>query len=194
MSRQKQVLAVTLILLLLAVAWSYYNWPRQKSVAVLKYAPGQQPAAAIASDRPAVADDGRVLNMALLDKEPPPFKGYHRNIFRPLLLDEMTAARQKAVVAKPLPLPVPPPLPPPALPPRRELARFTFLGFLQTAGSKTVFLGRDKEVLLVRAGDTFGGIYRAAQITDRVLTIKVIDGDEEIIVPLVDNRPLGANR
>jgi hypothetical protein len=194
MNRQKQILAVTLILLLLAVVWSYYNWPRQKSVAVLKYAPGQQPTTAITSDRPAAADDGRVLNMALLDKESSPFKGYHRNIFRPLVMDEMAASRQKAVVSKPQPLPLPPPLPPPALPPRRELARFTFLGFLQTAGSKIVFLGKDKEVLLVKAGDTFAGIYKAAQITDRVLTIKVIDGDEEIIVPLVDNRPLGANR
>jgi len=105
----------------------------------------------------------------------------------------MAVIRQKSAAVKPA-LPPPPPLPPPVAPvlPRRELTKFTFMGFLKVGNRQTVFLGKDKDILLVRAGETFGGRFKAVQITDRALTIRVLDSEEEIIVPLVDNRALGA--
>ncbi len=193
MNRQKLILAIALVLLVLSVGWSYLNWPRQKSVEVLKYAPGQPPAQANrVAEKKTSQDDDRVLNLARLDQEQTVFSGYRRNIFKPLWLSEMAIIRQKAVASKPV-LPPPPP-PPPIAPvlPRRELTKFTFMGFLKVGNRQTVFLGKDKDILLVRAGETFGGRFKAVQITDRALTIRVLDSEEEIIVPLVDNRALGA--
>ncbi len=194
MNRQKLILAIVLILLVLSVGWSYLNWPRQKSVEVLKYAPGQPPVqASRVGEKKLPQDDGRVLNLARLDQEQTVFSGYRRNIFKPLWLSEMAVIRQKSAAVKPA-LPPPPPLLPPVTPvlPRRELTKFTFMGFLKVGNRQTVFLGKDKDILLVRAGETFGGRFKAVQITDRALTIRVLDSEEEIIVPLVDNRALGA--
>lgn len=194
MNRQKQIFAITLLLLVLSVAWAYVNWPRQKSVTTLKYAPGQQAEVVRTKPGQSQSDDGRVLNLALLEKEQPPFKGYRRNIFKPLWFDDFAAVKQKAVAVRPIAPPPPPPPVAPVIQPRRELARFTFMGFLHTGDRKTVFLGMGKEILLVRSGDIFAGRYKAAQITDKALTIKVTDGDEEIIVPLIDSRPFGSGR
>ena len=41
MNRQKLALFILLIVLVLAVVWSFMSVPRQKKVATLKYAPGQ---------------------------------------------------------------------------------------------------------------------------------------------------------
>jgi hypothetical protein len=195
MNRQKLILAIALVLLVLSVGWSYLNWPRQKSVEVLKYAPGQPPAQANrVAEKKTVQDDDRVLNLVKLDQEQTVFSGYRRNIFKPLWLSEMASIRQKAAAVRPALPPPPPPLPPPVAPvmPRRELTKFTFMGFLKVGNRQTVFLGKDKDILLVRAGETFGGRFKAVQITDRALTIRVLDSEEEIIVPLVDNRALGS--
>jgi len=197
MNRQKLILAIALVLLTISIGWSYLNWPRQKSVEVLKYAPGQPPAQVNrVGDKKIAQDDERTVNLARLDQEQTVFSGYRRNIFKPLWLSEMAVIRQKAAAVKPaLPLP-PPPLPPPVAPvlPRRELTKFIFMGFLKVGNRQTIFLGKDKEILLVKAGETFGGRFKAVQITDRALTIKVLDSEEQIIVPLVDNMPLGAAR
>lgn len=195
MNRQKLILAITLVLLAISIGWSYLNWPRQKSVEVLKYAPGQPPVQANRiAEKKVPQDDGRILNLARLEQEQTVFSGYRRNIFKPLWLSEMAVIRQKAAAVKPV-LPPPPP-PPPVAPvlPRRELTKFIFMGFLKVGNRQTIFLGKDKDILLVRAGETFGGRFKAVQITDRALTIKVLDSEEEIIVPLVDNRALGSVR
>ena len=186
MNRQKQILAVALLLLVLSVSWAYVKWPRQKTVPELKYAPGQQaaPAGQSTEKKPAAQDDGRVLNLSQLDREYA-FNGYLRNIFKPFGMQENTQIN----VVKPVLPPPPPPVPiVPAVEPQRELAKFTFIGFLKTGDRRTVFLTKDKdEIMLVKAGDTFAGRYKAVQITDKMLTIKVLDGDEEIIVPLNDS-------
>jgi hypothetical protein len=142
-----------------------------------------------------------VLRLDLLNREQPVFKGYRRDIFRPIFVDELKLMKQQAA-AKPA-LPPPPPLKsgppvvlPPAMPepPRRELARFTFLGFLKKDNQKTIFLTKDKDIVLVKKGDKLPGGYEAASITDQALTILVIDTGEEIVIPLLENRPLTAAR
>lgn len=193
MNRQKLILFIAVILLVLSVFWSYMNWPRQKTVSVLKYAPGQQSVPASAAfDEKSQQDDGRILNLAQLDREQGKFKGYRRNLFKPLWSNEMAGMKQKAAAFKPA-LPPPLLLPPPVAPvepPRQELIKFTFMGFLDAGNRKTVFLTKDNAILLVRAGETFADRFQAVQITDQALTIKVIDSNEEIIVPLIENQPL----
>jgi hypothetical protein len=209
MNRKKLALFILLIVLVLAVVWSFMSVPRQKKVATLKYAPGKTAAAVQArvsaasalksSAAPASSPDERTLRLDLLDREQSVFKGYRRNIFKPIFTDEIALMKLKAVAIKPPPLPpvaVPPPkVEPPVAQPetlQSTLARFVFLGYLKKDNRKTIFLSKDKEIILVRKGDKFAGRYEAKSITDQALTIVATDTGEEIIIPLLENQPLVA--
>lgn len=203
MNRQRLLLFVLVIIFAVAAVWSYTAVPRQKTISVLTNAPGQvaKPAskAPVASKRKAY--DGRILNMALLEQEQSGFKGYRRNIFKPIFVDEQKLLRQKAAAFKP------PQLPPvqaqkavpvvPATivatePEAATLARFTFLGFLRKDAERTIFLAKDKDIILVKKGDKVAGRYEASSITDQALTLLVTDTGDQIVIPLLENRPLGA--
>lgn len=213
MNRQKLALFILLIVLVLAVVWSFMSVPRQKTVSTLKYAPGktQQPTAqgapatsaanaAKQTSMPAAPGDERTLRMDLLDREQSGFKGYRRNIFKPIFTDEIKLMKQMAVAIKPPPIPpvvVQPPKvePPPVAQPetlQSTLARFVFLGYLKKDNRKTIFLSKDKDIILVRKGDKFAGRYEAKSVTDQALTIVATDSGEEIIIPLLENQPLAA--
>ena len=198
MNRQRLILSILLVLLLSALVWGYLNRPRQKTVNSLKNAPGVRAQTVRKQDAPPTsAISGNVLRLDLLDREQPLFKGYHRNIFKPVFVDELKMM-QKAAAVKPVPPPVHVQKPAPVLPvvmpepPRRELARFTFLGFLKKDNRKTIFLSKDKDIFLVRVRDVMAGRYEATSLTDQALTILVRDSGEEIVIPLLENRALGA--
>ena len=207
MNRKKLTLFILLIVLVLAVVWSFMSVPRQKTVKTLKYAPGQKQApatpavtAAPQTSAPAAAGDERALRLDLLEQEQSGFKGYRRNIFKPIFTDEFRLMKQKALAIKPPPIPpvavAPPPVaPPPVAQPetlKSTLARFVFLGYLKKDNRKTIFLSKDKDIILVRKGDKFAGRYEAKSITDQALTIVASDSGEEIIIPLLENQPLVA--
>jgi len=189
MNRQRLLLFCLLILFVLSIIWSYSRMPRQKSVSTLKYPPGQKSSAAVGST-PVDRRQGGALRLDLLDRQVPDFKGYRRNIFKPVFVDEIKMATLKMAAAKRRPLPPPPPLVPmqPVVmePSRPELAKFTFLGFVQKGKRKIIFLSKDNEVILVKQGDIFAGRYEASSITDQALTIRVTDTSEEIVIPLVE--------
>ena len=207
MNRQKLILFCLMVALALALVWSYFRIPRQQTVSARKYTIGQRPPASAAGPARSAATtrieprSAGGVRLDLLDREMPEFRGYRRNIFRPVFVDQVKQAklRAAAIKARPLPRPPPPPPPPPIKPavdekPRAELAKFTFLGFLQKDKRKIIFLSKDKEIILVRKGDIFAGRYEAASITDQALTIKVTDTGEEIIIPLVEYAALRAAR
>jgi hypothetical protein len=212
MNRQKLTLFILLIVLVLAVVWSFISVPRQKTVRTLKYAPGQTrptvitaevtPAANAAkqASAPAATGDERALRLDLLEREQSGFKGYRRNIFKPIFTDEIRLMKQKALAFKPPPIPpvtVQPPIivPPPVANPetlQSTLARFVFLGYLKKDNRKTIFLSKDKDIILVRKGDRFAGRYEAKSVTDQALTIVATDSGEQIVIPLIENQPLFA--
>jgi hypothetical protein len=206
MSRQRLILFVLLILLLLAMAWSYYSYPRAKTVSHLKYPPGSHIIAekkrVSAMSPQASPSEGSVLRLDLLNREQSTFKGYRRNIFKPVFVDELKRMKQMASALKPVLPPVQPQKAAPAPPivpafavpetPQRELASFTFLGFLKKDNRKTIFLAKDKDIILVKKGDTFAGRYMAASLTDNALTISVTDTGEEIVIPLIESKALSA--
>jgi len=223
MNRKKLALLVALVLLILAVGWSYFATPRYKTVA-----PGTAPARKTATTarvstatkntaaapsaavvaKPAAQSDERILKLDLLEREQSGFKGYRRNIFKPVFADEIKVMKQKAAAIKPLPIPpvaVVTPKQVPVVPPvdpkvaqqeemKKTLAQFKFLGFLKKDNRKTIFLSKDKEIVLVRKGERFAKLYEATSITEQALTIKVIETGEEIIIPLTENKSLAAAR
>lgn len=213
MNKQKLTLFVLLIIFAISLGWSFYAAPRQKTVENLKYSNGQTaiekrkpavPAKSSNSPTKAATNDERVLRVDLLEKSDSSFKGYKRNIFKPVFVDELLQMKQKTVAMKPpastqklAQQTVKPAQQPPIAvvakpePPRSALARFTFLGFLQKDGKKTIFLTRDKDIILVKNGERFsGGRYEVRSLTDQALTIVVVENGEEIVVPLLENRPL----
>ena len=205
MNRQRLILFILVIIFALAVIWSYSAIPRHKTVAAIKSAPGQQAkiAAVLPRTQSAEVVDGRVLKLNQLEQEQSNFKGYRRNIFKPIFMDELKLLKQKAVAVKPPQLPPLPPLPPQktvsaepvvAPPVVAPLARFTFLGFLKKDAQRTIFLAKDKDILLVKKGDKIAGRYEASSITDQALTLLVSDTGDEIVIPLIENRPLGASK
>jgi len=202
MNRQRLILFVLAIIFLIAAFWSYKAAPRPKTVDKLTYPPGQQAKQAPTAARTSAQKkyDDRILNLSLLEQLQADFKGYRRNIFKPIFVDEQKMLKQKAVAFKqPLPPPVQPQKPSSviAAPSGDQteavaLARFIFLGFLKKDAKKTIFLAKDKDIFLVKKGEKVSGRYEASSITDQALTLIDTETGAEIVVPLIENKPLAA--
>ena len=194
MNRQKLTLAILLLILALALLYSFWQIPRQQRVAKLKYTPGVV-AETVRTVKPSPLDEKRV-HLELLDRKTRRFSGFRRNIFRPFFQEESNSLPQAARLPASPPPPVVPP-PPPVVEPtplQRDLAAFTFLGFLKKEQRKTIFLAKGKEIFLVRKGDRIAGKYEAVEISDEALTIALLEDGGEIVIPLVENMALSAPR
>lgn len=202
MNRQRLFLTIMLGLLACSLVYSYLRMPRQKTVDKLKYQPGMTaPAPRIA---PAKVDDNVKLRLDLLEsKKGRSFVG-GKNIFYGVYVEPPR---------KLIPLPPPPPSPtkkPPLpvtpveskplpavvepTPLQKEMATFTFLGFLKKENRKTIFLSNGKEIFLVKKGDKIAGKYDVTSLTEEVLTITSANDGGEILIPLIENKPLSAPR
>lgn len=202
MNRQKALLLVFLGLFACSLVYSFMRMPRQKSVDKLTYRPGM--VATVTKKSGENVEDSSRLRLDLLEQRPVTKVSFKNNIFRALFPDVTNR------IAIPLPLPPPPPPPPtvitapalplPTSPPviseptplQREIARFTFLGFLKKDGKKTIFLASDKDIFLVKKGDKIAGKYDVTALTDDALTISSLQDGGEIIIPLIENKPLSA--
>lgn len=207
MNRQKLVLSLLLLVFLGSLAYSFLRSPKELHVATLKYRPGGG-ATASGSKRQALPKgqaDGARLHLELLDRELPRFAGFRRNIFSPIFKEEVKPPPFKP---PPPPRPVrglpPPPKPlPAALPPAppsaeqiadSELAKFTFLGFLEKNGEKTVFLSNNNEIFLAKKGSNLGPKFQVTGLSSDAITIRSLAGGREIVMPLVENMALGTRR
>jgi hypothetical protein len=192
MNRQKMVLALLLVIFAVSLAYSLLHRPQQRTMDKLKYTPGLK---ADSARIPARSRDGNKLRLDLLDRELPRFSGFHRNIFRPFFSEEMRLSQLAAkhvLPASPMPTAPPPPVvKSPAEIAMEEVGQFTFLGYLQKGNSRTIFLSRDNEINLVKKGDKIAGKYEVAAISEEVLTINLLPGGEQVVIPLQQNRALG---
>lgn len=204
MNRQRLILAVLLLSFALSVIYGYYKYPRQKTVDKMTFTPGQvsRPAPAKADKK---VDDSRILLALLDERRAAEGVSYRKNLFRPLFRDETRIVPLPPPPPKPLPSlpPPPPPAPPPAVTPpaaaeptpvQRDMARFTFLGFLKKDGQKSIFLSSNKEIFVVKKGDKIAGKYEVASVTEDLLTINALGDGGQIIIPLIESKPLSAPR
>ncbi len=189
MNRQKLLLSVLFAVLALSVVYSFWRMPRQKTVATLTYSPRSAAKVKKAPEQ-ALSDETRV-RLDLLNRESA-FSGFRRNIFGPVIQEKRPIiATRRAPAVKPVPLPPPVQTPQPS-PVQRDMAQFTFLGFLKKENRKTIFLTGNNEIFLVKKGDIIAGKYQVAEITDEMLTIRASGNGGEVIIPLIENRPLMA--
>ncbi|WP_051361301.1 hypothetical protein [Desulfuromonas sp. TF] len=191
MSRQKQVLAVLAVVFVLALAYAFWASPRPEEVATTTVEPPapRRPVAEGPADAP--AGDSRV-RLDLLTRERERFAGYQRDIF-----NYPRVAPPPPKIVKPPVAPPPPPLEtiePAPVPPEveRELASFTFLGFLEKENVKTIFLSSGEEIFLVKKGESFGkgNEFHVSSLTPEMLVIRRREDPRTISIPLVEQAPL----
>lgn len=193
MNRKRLLLAGLLVVLALCLAYAYLMTPR------LEKAP---PRVAGSRVTPAAAGDGGQsgqvstrIHFAGLEADPVTFAGAERDIFR-----------FKQRFREPQPIQASPPAVSTVTTTgspddisfatiQAELSRFTFLGFMDKAGEKTVFLASGGTMFLAKRDDVFG--------LDREFTVAAIDGDllkvrrsghEGLIeIPLIERQKLAAS-
>jgi hypothetical protein len=217
MNRQKLILCLLGVAFVIAVIYGVLRSPKQQQVATLKnrtgsvaavprksLVPAAKPGAA---GKPGAASPGSVaqsVHLAQLEQELPRFSGFRRNIFSPIFREELKPPPFKPLPLPPRPVLPPPPTtpPPPVVPPpptkeeldNRELAKFTFLGFMKKDGAKTVFLSSNNQIFLAKKGSMLGTKFQVSDLTDDAISIKTVDGGRELIIPLVENRALATRR
>lgn len=188
MNKKKQTLAVLGLIFIMALAYAYWATPRQQRVTEREAETPPRKAKATRQVE-AVGETGH-LKVDLLQRQPEKFPGYARNIFRFARVRRPTPPppppKPKKVVKEPVKIETP------KVPIGRELARFTFLGFLKKDSTRTIFLSSDDTIFLVKKGDHFGenGKFFVADLTDEVLTIRQGDDPRVITVPLIERTPL----
>ena len=193
MNRQKLLLAILLLLLVIAVISAYLRWPRQQSVGVVKTVTRAGMVAPVSRSAGTVKPetDDRFVHLDLLLQENRQASSVRRNIFLPIL----NGGQSQLIALKPPPPPpkvpivAPPPVqqPPPV---QRDMPRFTLLGFLRKDGMQTVFLSKDNKIVLAKKGDRIEGKYEVSGMTDETLTIRVLSDGSEVVIPLHENNPL----
>jgi hypothetical protein len=200
MNRKRLILILLLAFLVGSVVWSYYSYPRPKTVKTLKYRPGARAVAGRTRVSLVKPGPGKIsahtLRLDLLEQQPA-MPDYQRDIFKPIFVDRETMlarqaaaaaaeaarrARKAMAAAKPV---KPPPVP---VGIQRELANFVFHGFLNKDGRMTVFLAKGKDIYPVRPGTVFAGRYRVTALTDQVLSIKTTDTGDEVLIPVIEGR------
>ncbi len=209
MNRQKLILFLLLLVFAGSLAYSFLRAPKEQHAAALKYRPGAPAGSAVgrgASAPAAGGGEGRV-HLELLDRELPHSAGFRRNIFSPIFSEEVKLPPFKPLPPPPKPVKLPPPPPQPLplpaplpAPPSAEqiadseLAKFTFLGFLEKNGEKTVFLSSNNEIFLAKKGSNLGAKFQVTGLSNDAITIKSLAGGREMVIPLVENRVLSTRR
>ena len=172
MSRNRTVLAALLGVLALSMLYAYFTMPRQEK-APPREAPRQtvkRPDVTVA-EKTSTGNEDRI-DFAYLDQPSENYPGAERDIFN-------FGGKRSKVQPKPetrKPVEVKPPVtetvrmqPPPMDAVNRSLSQFTFVGFLEKGGEKTIFLSSSGEMFLVKSGEKFG--------VNQEFLVKEIDGE-----------------
>lgn len=193
MNRNRMIALVLVLTALVAVRFGF-DWGPRSTVA---------PKGRVSTDRVrAVTQDVAEvvkLRLDLLDRERPVYAGIKRNIFSPIKLASDKPVVKKAVEPKPVPAAAPPSSPKPLFPPTppepvvvasTALQQFTaavsFVGFLEKEKDRTVFLSRDDDIFLVKAGDLIDGRFRVAEITETTLKLTDVASNDVSTITLVE--------
>ncbi len=192
MNRKRVILAALLGVLSLCVLYAYLATPRLEKApprAASQRGSSTPKSTGVASP---AAEQTRI-NFDFLTVEPQDFSGAKRDIFR---------------YGRKQPLPRPAPVEEevvetvpveefqvPVVVVNHALSQFTFLGFLEKVGEKTVFLSSGGNLFLVKRGERFGEDqeFLVEDITDNTLQVSHTGRDELIEIPLIEQQKLSAS-
>jgi len=196
MNRKRVILAVLIGLLAISLLYAYIATPR------LEKAPPRIASQRVRADvrEPGLLHtkgDQQRINFAFLTVEQQKFPGAKRDIFRfggRRLVERAPQAAPRVPVKKAVAMPVsPPPVPVDVV--KKALSQFTFLGFLEKGGEKTVFLSSGGDLFMVKSGESFGAEqeFLITEIDNRLLKVRHAGREGLIEIPLIDQQKLNAS-
>ncbi len=118
--------------------------------------------------RVAAAKDFPILNNEKLQRELPAFKKVRKDIFSPFSVASGSLSPTVTVSAQAVPSTVDPL--------EQLVSELSFIGFVENAREKTIFLGMGDDVVLVKKGAFIAGVARVVEITGRKMTLGDING------------------
>ena len=192
MNRKRVILGALLGVLAICVVYAYLATPRLEKAPPRAADQRKQPA----EKSPEVDEKesrGRI-DFAYLTLEPQEFTGAQRDIFRFGRRPLVKTAPPPPIVQKEAPKPVIMPKVVPVEVVQKSLSQFTFLGFLEKGGEKTVFLSSSGDLFLVKQGERFGvgQEFMVEQIDDKLLKVRHAGREGLIEVPLIEKQKLNA--
>jgi len=192
MNRKRVLLFALLALLVLSIVYAYLTMPRLEKAPPRVASERGKPAASSAVSRSANADS----RIRFAEAESLKFNGAKRDIFRfkqryqsPVFVSPAKAAVPVVTPAGPAPEAVS------FATVQAELSRFTFIGFLDKAGEKSVFLTSGGTLFIAKRGEAFGldREFLVAAIDGNLLKVKRSGLDSLVEIPLIEKQKLSAS-
>ena len=196
MNRKHMILAALLGLLALCMLYAYLATPRLEKAPPRSASKRTRSAVAKAPDKLQSKVSQDRIDFTFLNAEEQEFPGAKRDVFR--FVQERPQAT--AVVIEEPEVQAPPPvvIEEPMVPievVQQSLAQFTFLGFLDKGGEKTVFLSSDGSLFLAKRGEQFGLDleFTVEDISGDLLLVRPEGRDFLIDIPLIEQQKLRAS-
>ena len=192
MNRKRVILGALLGVLAVCLVYAYLATPRLEKAP--PRAVGRGGKQAVSEKLPEVDEKesrGRI-DFAYLTAEQQEFTGAQRDIFR--FGQRHLIKPAPPVVQKEVPAPVIVREEVPVEVVRKSLSQFTFLGFLEKAGEKTVFLSSGGNLFLVKQGERFGvgQEFLVEQIDNKFLKVRHAGREGLIEIELIEKQKLNA--
>lgn len=196
MNRKRMILAALLGVLALCLVYAYFAMPRLEKAPPRSAKKSTRSAVAKAPDKLQSKVSQERIDFTFLEAEEQEFPGATRDVFRFVQRrPEPTAVVvEKTVVQAPPPVVIEETMVPVEVV-QQALAQFTFLGFLDKGGEKTVFLSSEGSLFLAKRGEKFGLDleFTVEDISGDLLLVRPDGRDFLIDIPLIEHQKLQAS-
>jgi len=196
MNRKRMILAALLGVLALCMLYAYLATPRLEKAPPRSASKRTRSAVAKSPDKLQSKVSQDRIDFSFLEAEEQEFQGATRDVFRFV----QRRPEPPAVVVEEPEVQAPPPvvIEEPMVPievVQQALAQFTFLGFLDKGGEKTVFLSSEGSLFLAKRGEQFGLDleFTVEDISGDLLLVRPAGRDFLIDIPLIEQQKLQAS-
>ena len=196
MNRKRMILASLLGVLALCLVYAYFASPRLEKAPPRSASKRTPSVVAKAPDKLQSKVSQERIDFTFLEAEEQEFPGATRDVFRFVQRrPEPTAVViEEPEVLAPPPVVIEEPMVPVEVV-QQALAQFTFLGFLDKGGEKTVFLSSEGSLFLAKRGEKFGLDleFTVEDISGDLLLVRPDGRDFLIDIPLIEQQKLQAS-
>ena len=196
MNRKRMILASLLGVLAICLVYAYFAMPRLEKAPPRSAKKSTRSAVAKAPDKVQSKVSQERIDFTFLVAEEQEFPGATRDVFRFVQRrPEPTAVVvEETVVQAPPPVVIEETMVPVEVV-QQALAQFTFLGFLDKGGEKTVFLSSEGSLFLAKRGEKFGLDleFTVEDISGDLLLVRPDGRDFLIDIPLIEHQKLQAS-
>ncbi len=196
MNRKRMILASLLGVLALCLVYAYFATPRLEKAPPRSASKRTRSAVAKAPDKLQSKVSQERIDFTFLEAEEQEFPGATRDVFRFVQRrpEPIAVVIEEPVVQAPPPVVIEEPMVPVEVV-QQALAQFTFLGFLDKGGEKTVFLSSEGSLFLAKRGEKFGLDleFTVEDISGDLLLVRPDGRDFLIDIPLIEHQKLQAS-